>query len=248
MHQIFKIRLNQVLVSLLPVLILSTTSAADVHYEWLFSDAAGTSISKSVTSGTHKARWIGDFNDSATNGSGQFVVGRTPKSESDAFFPLASSVSESETFWVIVEVSGWEFNGKTASETMRVGLVDNAWHGRTPDTFAQIELRRTDSEVVSVSGESFGSKADPIGPLDLFTDNQTEPVTLALRIEKSERAISLFKKTGSEDFQLLGEGKTSPSREMNYMRLGFTGYFNAKNEHLSIDKVAFTTRSPMETP
>tara|TARA_R100000027_G_scaffold58155_1_gene48005 strand:+ start:22260 stop:22988 length:729 start_codon:yes stop_codon:yes gene_type:complete len=218
---------------------------AEVLYEWNFEDSPQTYLSSAESSGSIEAAWDGDFDRSAANGSGQFVVGRTPGGIANTYVAVPSSKIDAEEIWAILELSEWNLVGKSASETIRFGVADIADDER-PHVLAQINLSRTGPNEVSVFGESFGKSSESMEPLPMFGANQKEPVMLALQILPEENTFSLYYKAGSGPFLFLGKGKTSPEREINYLRLGLSGYFNASDEIFAIERIAFQTHSPVE--
>jgi hypothetical protein len=235
----------------LTTLLFSTLSAiiplsAEVLYEWNFNDSEGTSLSEAISSGTIKAQWSLDFDDSIANGDGQLIVRRTPDGVANAYVPLtpkASRAFENE-IWLQVEIDEWQFKGKSTSETMRLGLAHIPDEER-PHVLAQINLQRTDSNEVSISAESFGELSQSMQALPIFGSAQNEPVTFVLHIDKKSNSYTLYYHIGEGPYLYLGKGKTSPEREARYLRLGFSGYFNATNEKLSINRIAYLNHDPM---
>jgi hypothetical protein len=227
---------------------LSITFAVSLHaevlYEWTFDDPSGTSLSHVSSSGTEATSWSGDFDETQTNGAGQLLVGRSPDGIANAYVAVSKKIAHGEQpLWVLVELGGWEFKGKSASETMRLGLAHLS-HETRPHVLAQILLERTDSNTVTVGAESFGEGAKSMVPLPIFASEE-KAVTLVLKVDPSANQLVLYYRQGVGDFLYLGEGSTSPERTMSFLRLGFSGYFNAADEHLTIDRIAYFDHDPM---
>ncbi|MGE9291003.1 MAG: hypothetical protein ACQKBT_08440, partial [Puniceicoccales bacterium] len=113
-----------------------------------------------------------------------------------------------------------------------------------PHVLAQIRLERSGPNEVSVLAEAFGEGAESMAPLPMFGASQTEPVTLALKIDPEANTFSLYYQVAGGAFLYLGEGKTSPDRDLNYLRFGLSGYFNASDEYFAIDRIAIQTSEP----
>ncbi|MGE9271279.1 MAG: hypothetical protein ACQKBU_10790 [Verrucomicrobiales bacterium] len=224
-------------------MLFACLSQAGTLYEWDFEDPTGTLLSSTVSTGELKGAWDGDFDRSNTNGSGQFLIARTPGGIANAFVRLSSSDLDSEEIWVILEIDGWNLEGKSAKETLRLGIADIA-HEERPHVLAQIRLERTGPNEVSVLTEAFGDGAESMAPLPMFGATQNEPVTFALKIEAEKNRHSLYYQVGGGPLLFLGEGKTSPDRELNYLRFGLSGYFNASDELLAINRIVVQTTPP----
>jgi len=223
-----------------------TPAGADVLYEWNFDDPSGTSLSEAASSGKIEAQWNLDFDDSVTNGDGQLIVRRTPDGTANAFVTISPKAERAigNEIWMQVEIDGWAFSGKSASETMRLGIAHITDEER-PHVLAQLTLERTDSNQVSVSAESFGEGATPMSALPIFGREQKEPVTFVLNINKESDTFTLRYQIGEGPYLYLGKGTTSPEREMRFLRLGFTGYFNASTEQFAINRIAYLSHDPM---
>ncbi|MGE9291002.1 MAG: hypothetical protein ACQKBT_08435, partial [Puniceicoccales bacterium] len=108
-------------------LLLAGFGSADTLYEWKFEDTAGTFLSSTESSGENAdAMWDGDFDRSSTNGSGLFMIGRTPGGIANAYAEISSRDLTEDEIWVILELNGWQFQGKSAKETLRLGIADTA--------------------------------------------------------------------------------------------------------------------------
>jgi hypothetical protein len=232
--------------TLIASLALLAPATADVLYEWNFDDPSGTSLSEATSSGKIDAQWNLDFDDSVTNGDGQLIVRRTPDGVANAYVTIDSKAERAiqNEIWMLVEIDGWEFSGKSASETMRLGVAHITDEER-PHVLAQINLERTDSNQVSVSAESFGDGSISVPPLPIFGKEQTEPVTFVLHIDKGANKFTLHYRMGDGPYLYLGNGATSPEREIRFLRLGFSGYFNASSEQFAINRIAYLSHDPM---
>lgn len=237
------LHLTSLLISTLAVL---APAGADVLYEWNFDDPIGTSLSETISSGEVEAQWNLDFDDSVTNGDGQLVVRRTPDGVANAFVTISPEAERAikDEIWMQVEIDGWEFSGKSASETMRLGVAHITDEER-PHVLAQITLERTGSNQVSISAESFGEGSVSMPALPIFGSELTEPVTLVLHINKESDTFTLHYQMGEGPYLYLGEGTTSPEREIRFLRLGFSGYFNASSERFAINRIAYLSHDPM---
>jgi hypothetical protein len=235
----------------LTFLLISTFAAlaplsAEVLYEWNFNDSQGTTLSEAASSGQIKAQWSLNFDDTVTNGDGQLIVRRTPEGVANAYVPLTPKASRAveDEIWMQVEIDGWQFKGKSASETMRVGVAHITDEER-PHVLAQITLERTDTNEVSVSAESFGEHSVSMPALPIFGNEQSEAITFVLHINKKSDTFTLHYQVGKGPYLYLGNGSTSPERDIRFLRLGFSGYFNATNEQLSINRIAYLNHDPM---
>jgi len=234
------------------VLIASLAVLAPIHaatlYEWNFDDPSGTPLSQAASTGEIEAQWHLDFDDTETNGSGQLVVRRSPDGRANAFVTIDSAAESAikDQIWMLVEIDGWNFSGKSAAETMRLGVAHITDEER-PHVLAQLTLERTDANQVSVSAESFGEGSASMPALPIFGKEQSEPVTFVLHINKEADTFTLHYQIGEGPYLYLGNGATSREREIRFLRLGFSGYFNASQERFAINRIAFLNQDPKGT-
>ncbi|MBC2601887.1 hypothetical protein [Puniceicoccus vermicola] len=224
-------------------LLLAGSTQAEILYEWNFEDPEGTFLTSVESSGEFQNPWDGAFDRSSTDGEGFFEIGRTPGGIANAYIDVSDDGFGIDPLWVVLEIQEWSFSGKSASETLRLGVVDSPDEER-PHVLAQIRLERTGANEVSVLGESFGDGAVSMDPLPVFGAVQEVPVTLAMKIDQADQLFELYYQVADGPFLFLGKGKTSPDREINYLRFGLSGYFNASDEIFSIDRIAFQTSPP----
>lgn len=232
----------------LVLLLVSTVFLrGEVLFEWNFDDPEGTMLADAVNTGTYSGSWDASFNDSMTNGQGQFVIRRTPGEPSNAFLEIEVPEGESlpEKLWVILEIDRWNFAGRTANETLRLGLA-HVTHELRPSVLAQIRFGRVGDNQVAVIGEAFGDGAEDAPELPLFLAENQEPVVFALSIDTSNNEFELYYRQGDGDFLFLGDGETSPDREPRFLRFGLAGHFAASGEYLVVDRIAITDQSPLD--
>ena len=232
--------------TILPLLALTFGHLqAETLYEWKFDDPSQALLSDTESSGKFGPSWDGDFDRSTTNGQGQFSVGRTPGGIANTFVDVSTDRIPKDEIWAILEIAEWNLSGKSASETVRLGFVDKSDEEK-PHVLAQINLSRTGPNEVSVCGESFGIGSESMEPLPIFGASQTEPLMIALQYLPQEHTFTLYYRVADGPFLYLGKGKTSPDRQINYLRFGLSGYFNASDEEFAIERIAFQENSPLE--
>ncbi|MDQ8208492.1 hypothetical protein QEH52_13290 [Coraliomargarita sp. SDUM461003] len=221
---------------------------ADVLYEWNFDDLPSTNLTQTDSNGKIKADWNLDFDDTMTNGFGQLIVRRTPDGAANTYVPISAKAYReiADEVWIQADIDGWHFKGKSASETMRLGIVHITDEER-PHVLAQIILERTDSHQVSIAAEAFGEASKSMAALPIFDSEQNDAVSFVLYVNKKSNTFKLHYRIDEGPYLYLGEGTTSPDREIRYLRLGFSGYFNASDEALRINRIAYLSHNPIES-
>jgi len=230
------------------LILAAQATAAKPLMEWRFDDPSGTPTSELANTGRLPGAWNGDLENTFTNGEGHLVVRRTPQSAANVFVPvvLPAGTQLPGDLWILVDVAGWNFRGNVANETMRVGF-SHTRHAERPSVVAQIRLGRVGADQVSVAAEGFGEGAEETTDLPLFRAEQVTPLTLVLHVNRAENTFTLnLRQQEGGAVMFLGSGAISPDREIQFVRLGFTGHFGAREEFLHLSRVAVLTENPFE--
>ncbi|MGB7347949.1 MAG: carcinine hydrolase/isopenicillin-N N-acyltransferase family protein [Pirellulaceae bacterium] len=154
--------------------------------------------------------------------------------------------------WIVMEVAGWNLSGDEKGEAVRIGFASQS--AKDIHTVG-LEIRRVDTDNVSVSGVGFGDGSTNVKARETWPAKQTEPVVFAIELDKvdgnngesdSGGAYRLYvRRRGQTKFQPLGEaGKVRRLRNGNHLALHVEGNFGGKDEFFDIDRIYYSTTKP----
>jgi len=154
-------------------------------------------------------------------------------------------------------VSGWDFRGTEIGETISLGFRSTL----SPSVFdtAQLVLRRTGLDEVSLFGEGFGSGSGGIAGEPLFRASRDEPVQFVLQLNKQENLdgsalvsgaaeggfYRIYYQTPGRAFVEIGSGAAvRQARNGNHLNLQISGPVGSDGGYFDIDRVMYSSAFP----
>jgi D-alanyl-D-alanine carboxypeptidase (penicillin-binding protein 5/6) len=219
--------------------------AADVA-DWTFEEAAGTRLME-VADAVAGAGFAVNGNGIATTGDGHLLVRRGLRGAANYYAPLAAAVDG--PVWLLAEVDGWHLLGDDdAGEELMIGLA-----GGSPRAWfrvADMRLRRSAADAVTLSAESDGLDASRGGAPVVLANPSRGPLSLALFHDPGARRFEGWLREGGEgEWRRFARGRTSPGRTAGAVRLRVVNRFNdADVEHLRLSRLRVTKEGPLPNP
>lgn len=226
----------------------------DPHIDFRFEDKNGTRLTSTLdTAGA--SSWDGGMTD-CTVWNGSFRIRRNDVNPVTRYLELTPRIRTTfndardpkvDRAWLVIEVAGWNFQGATPNEVVRLGFTSQ------PDKDIHtvgLAIERTDRDAVSVSGVAFGEGGSPINSSLKWPAVQSEPVTFALELDKARGNPDegetggmyriFYRKAGDKEFTPIGEaGTVRRLRNGNAMHFRTSGFFGFDNEYFDIDRIYY---------
>ncbi|MEM1210738.1 MAG: hypothetical protein AAGI68_00420 [Planctomycetota bacterium] len=218
-------------------LLLAPTGMQAETLSWEFGDKSGTRLNRVVDSKGRPGGWSDAFERSRVTGRGVYRLGRGSGTVANSYRRLSFGAAEQVT--AVYELSGWEIEGPTANETLRLGLVHTT-HAERPRVLCQFKLRRTDKAELTLSLEAFGEGASNVYETAKLPAKSDAPLKLKLVYDATADRYEGHYAVGDGEFTRLGGATTAPDRQPNHLRLGATGAFDSGDgsEHVAFDRIA----------
>lgn len=220
--------------------------AADALAEWTFDDAAGTPLGRLAnTAGT--AAFTRNANGVEAAGDGLLLVRRGLGGAANYHAPLAEPVNGPA--WLRVEIDGWNLtsDGDAAEEAMfsLTGGSAPAWF-----RVADLRLRRTADDEMTLTAESDGMDASRGGAPVLLPNPSTEPLSLALFHDPDANRYEGWMRRGADgDWVRFARGRTSPMRGVEALRLRLVNRFDhGDGDGMRLARIALTRDGPVPNP
>ena len=163
--------------------------------------------------------------------------------------------------FIVVEVSGWQFEGFDPGdpndpndianpEQIRFGFIDEDTGTSGNSVVAQMQITRDVSTGSTgnmlIEGGALGTGARSLSSVDTLGTVQTDPFTMVLELDKSSDTYEVFYKNGTNPSQSLGIGTVAPDRNGNSVRFVVNNNFGSTlDEKFLIDRIALTDTNPL---
>ena len=239
-----------------------TTSDSGIVADFRFDDADGTRLADTANA-AGEAKWDGGLTDCSVL-DGRFRIRRNSTKAVNRYVDIEPDVrvgadtdgkSGNTRGWIVLEVSGWNLQGKTPNELIRFGFTSQP--AKSLQTAAFV-IARADSEKLALSGQAFGEGSGPVESEVTLPAEQSQPVTFIIELDKAANnqgkgdsggVYRLYYRVGADGpFQRIGgDGQVRRLRNGNYLHLRVEGYFGARREFFDIDRLYFTTRNPISS-
>ncbi|MEQ8787716.1 MAG: hypothetical protein RIC55_15540 [Pirellulaceae bacterium] len=235
---------------------------AAIRLDFPFDEPNGTRLGDAIDS-VGKLRFDGGMTDSVVH-DGSFRIRRGSDEAVNRYVDIAPNIgaggssggddARAPRGWIVMQVAGWNLHGDAANEMVRFGFTSQA--DKSYQT-AGLVIARTSDDRVSLGGEAFGDGSTNIDLAPVLPARQREPVTFVIELDKVTRnsnegdaggVYRLFYRIGDKGpFRQAGvDGKVRRLRNGNQMHLRTVGAFGDDGEYFDIDRLYYTTRSPLE--
>lgn len=230
-----------------------------IHLDFRFDERNGTRLADTRDS-IGNAAWDGGLTDCSVH-NGAFRIRRHGDTAVNRYVPLHPTVGTGSSSgavrrvprgWIVMEVAGWDLRGATINEQIRFGFTS-----QPEDSYqtAGLLVARTAAEQVSIGGEAFGQGSGNIEAVAVLPARQAEPVTLVIELDKLARNSNegdsggiyrLYYRVGGGKFtQVGGDAPVRRLRNGNALHLRTAGFFDDPGEYFDIDRIYYTTESPL---
>jgi hypothetical protein len=231
-----------------------------IHLDFRFEEQNGTRLAETRDQ-AGKATWDGGLSGCSVQ-DGSFRIRRHGDMPVNRYVPLQPSVGTGTSSgavrraprgWIVIEVAGWDLRGRAVNEEIRFGFTSQPENSYQT---AGLVISRTAADRVSLGGEAFGQGSSNIEPVPLLPARLAEPLTLVIELDKLARnsnegdsggVYRLYYRLGTGKFtQIGGDGLVRRLRNGNALHLRTAGFFDDPGEYFDIDRIYYTTVSPLE--
>lgn len=211
---------------------------------WDFGGRKGGALRDQVAAGAGSLRWSRNIAGCSLDGSDGLKVRRGGTESADR---AHARLSRSKEHAVVVEFDGIRLAGPARDEGLRFAFT--ATSGDGPNTTASMTLARNGNNEIVLSGAAAGEGATAFEPTAISSAPCIgEPIAIRLSVDQQQgRYWVELRRALRTEFELIGEGKTDPTRSIEYGRLQVINDFSQEGEYARIDSIEFESRrsSPM---
>ena len=219
-----------------------------------FNDPTGTLLANAANTGNGGIGvWIEDpgMLPSDIRGGAYNIVKSSLILESN-YFQITNITSD--TYYLVARMSGWSFQNFDTNEREEIRLAflndDDANFGST--ITAQMSIRRNLAGGIELFGDALGAGSANIPVAAPLAENQTQPFTAVLELNKTSNAFKVYYKDGNNSTQVLGLGAVAPTRDGNSVRMAANNSFGDGSldypiefvEVFSVDRIAVADTNP----
>ena len=202
---------------------------------WEFAENKGTQLTDAVSVGRQNAKWSNDISGMSASGNENLSVrcdASNQPCESHVDFTDAGLSSVS----VQLHLSGMSFDGQQKNEQFHLGFTQ-ATADQSESEAASLIVERTVNDEIVVRGMAPGDGGSEIAAWQLAKKSLCGPVVLRLDINTELDQYSIWVRQGMNDFAKVGQGKVSPERSANFLRMAAQNDFSSEGEFLNIDRI-----------
>jgi len=236
-------------------------SQAVILEDFQFNDPNGTELQDAENSANPGNNWLQHSNtvESFVNDGAFRLQKESAAFQANNVLNLSNPIT-SGTAWLVAEFGGWNYSEipSSPSERIRIGFLDNSPASTGSSTVtAMFNIdRNAQGDGLFINGEALGSGSTNIAGGFPMSLQRSEPLTVALELDKVANQYSIFYKDNTDPFALLGTGNlgeklgtSTDIRDGNAMRFAFTGVFGDQpDEFFDVSRIYLTTESPFVDP
>jgi len=244
--------LRTTIATLLATLAVSSVSAEILH-DWNFAGLRnGSTFSSVPDTGTiggltflDNAGSPGTFNNSRVV-DGKYRISRRLSGTTSFYADIADQTASSKPVWAVLELAGWNMK----SATNQIVRFDFTTTTTGTQVAAQARLDRAAKDnaalsTVTLVGAALGDGGQSApGNLEL-PSAFTGPIRIALMFDKAKGVYEVsYLLPGAAAYVSLGQGRISPARDGNALRININGSYSTSGEYLDISRIYLSSTAP----
>jgi len=239
----------------LAAMLFSLKATAAIIEDFRFNEASGTLLGSAVNSVNASNTWLVHAStvESAETGSGTYRIQKQSISTQASNALEIANITTGKV-WLVVDIAGWLYTATSTSERMRFAFLDNDPASTSGSTVtAEMDIDRS-GNALALRGEALGTgSTNPLATSYALPLSQTNPITIALELDKTLNKYNVHYKDGANPWGSLGAGNLGERsvgviREGRSIRFAFTGTFGDVGEFFDIDRIYLTDVDPVPEP
>lgn len=220
----------------------------EILQDWQFDDPAGTGLASAVNSARPGIAWSGNYDDTATTGTGVLRLQRVGTNNNRRFD--VEPPDDADEIVYAVRVARWRFGnaGAAGEPVARFHLMNGTAAAQPGEITAGFTIAHVAGQGVTLEANAAGTAApgaQSSAPQLLFPSVLDEPLTIVARYHRRQHFYAIHYQLGHGPWVEFFRGNTSGARDGISARMAVAGDFKgAGQDFLELDRVMVARELP----